>query len=142
MATPEDLVRRFYAEVWDRADEEVASEILAPDFRFRGSLGPEKRGVDGFVTYLRDVHAALEGFRCIVEHLVVSPPHAAARMRFAGRHRAPLFGVDATGRQIDWAGAAFFEMTDTQIASLWVLGDVDGVKRQLGAPGATLSEAF
>ena len=136
MTAPETLVRRFYNEVWDRADEAVAHEILAPGFRFRGSLGPEKHGPDGFVTYLRDVHAALEGFRCIVEHLVVAPPHAAARMRFTGRHRAPLFGVAATGRRIEWAGAAFFEMTDTQIASLWVLGDVDGVKRQLGAEGA------
>jgi len=50
MTTPETLVGRVYAEVWDRADEDVAREILAPDFRFRGSLGPEKTGVDGSPT--------------------------------------------------------------------------------------------
>jgi predicted ester cyclase len=32
-----------------------------------------------------------------------------------------------------WSGAAFFHIIRSQIVSLWVLGDVDAVKRQLGA---------
>ena len=47
--TPQRLVERFYEEVWNRADETVAREILAEDFAFRGSLGPERRGQDGFI---------------------------------------------------------------------------------------------
>ena len=46
---PQHLVERFYNEVWNQADETVAREILAEDFRFRGSLGPEKFGQDGFI---------------------------------------------------------------------------------------------
>jgi predicted ester cyclase len=54
-------------------------------------------------------------------------------MRFRGIHRARFFGVEATGREIIWAGAAFFTSDGNQIVALWVLGDLDGVKRQLGA---------
>jgi predicted ester cyclase len=54
-------------------------------------------------------------------------------MTFTGIHRAPFFGVDATGREIAWAGAAFFTIDGEQIVALWVLGDLDGLKRQLGA---------
>jgi predicted ester cyclase len=57
-------------------------------------------------------------------------------MVFSGRHRAPLLGVPATGRQVSWAGAAFFTIADARIASLWVLGDIEGLKRQLEASGA------
>ena len=46
---PRHLVERFYNEVWNNADEAVAREILAEDFRFRGSLGPDKFGQDGFI---------------------------------------------------------------------------------------------
>ena len=132
--SPKTLVERFYHEVWNRADETVAREILAPDFRFRGSLGPERVGVDGFVDYMRSIHAALADYTCIIDDLGVEERRAAARMTFRGRHRGPFFGVEPTGREIAWAGAAFFTTDGRHITALWVLGDIDAVRRQLAAP--------
>jgi steroid delta-isomerase-like uncharacterized protein len=130
-ATPRDLVERFYHEVWNRADENAARDILDPDFRFRASLGPELRGPDGFIVYLRAAHAALGNFTCIIEDMIATQDRAAAKMAFRGTHRGTFFGVEATGRDVHWSGAAFFTMRGGRIAELWVLGDVDGLKRQL-----------
>lgn len=134
--TPEVLVRRFYDEVWNRADEAVAREILHPEFVFRASLGPERLGQDGFLDYLREVHAALQGFTCVIEEMLVQGDRAAARMSFRGRHVGRFFEVEPTWREIAWAGGAFFRCEGGRIAALWVLGDVDAVKRQLAAPAA------
>ena len=142
MTDPAELVRRFYADVWNRADEDAARTLLDRGFRFRGSLGPERVGPDGFIDYMRSVHAALSGYTCTIEDIVTSTDpasglgRAAARMRFAGIHRAPFFGIEATGREIVWAGAAFFATGPRTLRSLWVLGDVDAVKQQLGADGS------
>jgi len=130
-ASPRALVERFYCEVWNSADERAAREILQGDFRFRASLGPELRGPGGFIAYLRSVHAALENFTCTIEELIATEDRAAARMSFRGIHRGKLFGFAATGREIRWSGAAFFRTGGGLIAELWVLGDVDAVKRQL-----------
>ena len=92
------LVERFYDVVWNKADEQAAREILDPDFIFRASLGPELRGPEGFIAYLRSVHAALENFICTIEDLIATEDRAAAKMRFTGTHRAKFFGVEATGR--------------------------------------------
>jgi steroid delta-isomerase-like uncharacterized protein len=135
-APSEILVRRFYGEVWNRADEAVAREILHKDFHFRASLGPERRGPDGFIDYMRAIHRALAGYTCMIDDLIATERRAAARMAFGGIHRASLFGVEATGREISWAGAAFFTTDGRQIVELWVLGDVDSVKRQLGVGAA------
>lgn len=132
MASAKQLVERFYHEVWNRADENVARLILDPEFRFRASLGPERQGPEGFIGYMRLIHAALADYTCEIEDIVEDVPRAAARMRFSGRHRGMLFGVAATGLQITWSGAAFFETNGSKITALWVLGDVDSVKRQLG----------
>jgi steroid delta-isomerase-like uncharacterized protein len=131
--TPQSLVERFYHEVWNRADEAVAREILHPDFRFRASLGPERRGQDGFIEYMRSIHAALADYTCRIEDLVTMRNRAAARMSFSGIHRARFFGVEATGRVITWAAGAFFTTDGDRINELWVLGDIDSVKQQLGA---------
>ena len=62
---------------------------------------------------------------------VWTPDRAAAKMMFHGTHRAKFFGVEATGRAVHWSGAALFTMRGGRIAELWVLGDVDDLKRQL-----------
>ena len=136
-SSPRELVERFYHEVWNRADEAAATEILHEDFRFRGSLGSESRGPERFIAYMRSVHAALGGYNCRIDDLIATHDRAAARMTFSGIHRGRLFSVDATGREIRWSGAAFFTADGAQITSLWVLGDVDGVKQQLNAPAGS-----
>jgi predicted ester cyclase len=131
VATPSELVERFYRQVWNTADEAEARKILKPDFRFRASLGPELRGPCGFIAYLRSVHAALDHFTCTIEELIATADRAAARMSFRGTHRGILFGIAATGRDIRWSGAAFFKTGGGMIAELWVLGDIEAVRRQL-----------
>ena len=129
------LVRRFYAEVWNQRSDAVAREILAPDFRFRGSLDAERVSADGFIDYMHQVHDALGNYTCDIIDLVANGNRAVARLDFHGVHRAPFFGVEATGRIIRWAGAAFFTEAGGVISQLWVLGDVDSVKAQLGLGG-------
>jgi predicted ester cyclase len=131
--SPKTLVERFYYEVWNQADEEVAREILHPDFRFRASLGPERIGPEGFIDYMRSIHTALANYTCIIDDLITMGHRAAARMTFKGLHRARFFEVEPTGREIRWVGGAFFTTDGEQIVELWVLGDVDSVKRQLNA---------
>jgi steroid delta-isomerase-like uncharacterized protein len=137
--TPADLVESFYADVWNKRDFDVARRIISDDFRFRGSLGPEKRGIDGFLDYVETIHHALADYTCVIDDLVVEGDKAAARMTFRGHHQGRFFGAPPTNRHISWSGAAFFRCTEGQIAELWVLGDIDAVKQQLGvASGASL----
>jgi hypothetical protein len=41
-------VRRFYEVLWDAHDKDAIPTVLHETFTFRGSLGQEKRGRDGF----------------------------------------------------------------------------------------------
>jgi steroid delta-isomerase-like uncharacterized protein len=129
--SPTELVERFYNVVWNEADEVEARAILDAEFRFRASLGPELRGPGGFIAYLRSVHAALQNFTCHIDEMVASADRVAARMSFCGTHRGTFFGIEPTGRKIQWSGAAFFKTHGGKIAELWVLGDIEAVRRQL-----------
>lgn len=126
-----ELVRRFYAELWEAGRSDVAAEILHPELAFRGSIGVEKRGVDGFLAYRDQIRGALEDYRCEIRGLTVEGDRAAAQMWFHGIHRAPMLGAAATGARVGWAGAAFFTLRDGRLAEIWVLGDVDGLRAAL-----------
>ncbi len=127
----EDLVRRFYADLWEAGDEAAAPDILHPDLAFRGSVGLGTSGIDGYLEYLRMIRTALDDYRCDILSLIAQGDKAAARMRFHGQHVADFLGVAATNKRISWQGAAFFEMRDARLADIWVLGDTDALRSQL-----------
>jgi predicted ester cyclase len=85
---------------------------------------------------MRSIHAALANYTCIIDDLIATEDRAAARMTFKGIHRGHFFAIGPTGREITWEGCAFFTTNGHHIVELWVLGDVDSVKRQLGAPAS------
>jgi len=130
MSTP-SLVNAFYERIWNAGELDAASELLTPDFSFRGSLGDELRGPAPFLDYVRAVRAALAGYRCEILDCVAEDDRAFARMRFSGLHTAPFRGFPATGKEVHWLGAALFRFDRGAIAELWVLGDLTGLDARL-----------
>jgi predicted ester cyclase len=129
--THERLVRAWYEEMWNRWDETVFGRILDPDVELRGSLGRTHRGYDGIASYMRFVRDAFPDFHNEIDATVEDGAAVFARLRYTATHRGPIFGIAPTGRRIEYAGAALFRFRDERIWNVWVLGDVDGLKRQL-----------
>jgi steroid delta-isomerase-like uncharacterized protein len=129
----QNLVKRFYIQAWNRWDDSAVTDLLDERFVFRGSLGEEVTGWDGFRAYRDKIRAAFPDFRNEILDLVTQGDHAAARLRYTGHHRGEILGIPATGTPVTYDGAAFFTARDGRLAKAWVLGDVDGLRRQLAA---------
>jgi len=125
------VVRRFYADVWNRHDKSAIPALLQPDITFRGSLGRHKNGHAGFAEYVDSVHQALGEYQCDIVDLLAEDKQCFARMRFSGTHRGDFLTFKPTGKKIEWQGAALFTLRDGLIADLWVLGDVHGLMQLL-----------
>jgi predicted ester cyclase len=126
------LVERFYNDMWNHADEQVARAILSPTLAFRGSIGELRQGAEGFILYMRKIHAAFAQYHCRIDDLIAAEDRAAAQMTFTGIHSGSLWGEVPTGKPIGWAGAAFFTTGGGKIHRIWVLGDTENLKRALG----------
>jgi steroid delta-isomerase-like uncharacterized protein len=134
----EELVRRFYAELWNRWDDAAVDELLDEAFVFRGSLGDQVRGRDGFRSYRDKIRSAFPDFHNQIVDLVTDGDRAAARLRYSGHHQGEVFGVAPSGIRVVYEGAAFFTARGGQLHEVWVLGDVAGLRRQLaGGSDAT-----
>ena len=127
---PRLLVCHYY-EMWNRWDFALADELIAEDISFRGSLGVEVRGREGFKGYMRAVYAAFPDFHNRIEELIAEGDKVAVRLTYTGTHRGELFGIRPTGRQVSYAGMAIFRIVEGRIVEGWVLGDVHGLVRQL-----------
>jgi predicted ester cyclase len=126
------LVQRFYEEAWNRWDDAVVDDLLAEKFEFRGSLGDELTGRDEWRGYRDRFRQAVPDFHNEIVELVTSPGAAAVRLRCGGHHeRGVLAGCEARGQSFVYAAAAFVNCADGRLTSAWVLGDLDGLRRQL-----------
>jgi predicted ester cyclase len=133
------IVERFYYEGLNRKDEDVMLDILHPNVKFRSALGAKKTGSDAVIGHMNYMHSVLGRHVRQIEDLVVSEEDddgcckIAARIKCSGVHRADFFGVAGTGTEVRWCNAAWFTIQNGLITEWWVLGDVDSLKRQLGA---------
>ena len=125
------LIERFYGELWNRWNDSAVEDTLSPDFAFRGSLGQETSGRQGWRRYRDLVRAGSADFHNQIVELMCDGGRAAARLRFTGTHTGPLLGLPATQRRFEYSGAAFFSADERWLTSAWVLGDLDVLRRQL-----------
>lgn len=121
--TVHPLVSSFYGRVWNAGERAALDELVTDDFRFQGSLGAAVIGRDAFWGMVSFVRGALSDYHCTIVDCVSEGDKAFARMRFAGTHGGPFRGHAATGRRVEWQGAALFEFAGERIGALWVLSD-------------------
>lgn len=125
------VIRRFYEDMWNRWDLGLVDELLAEVLTFRGSLGVDVFGREAFRDYVAVVRAGFPDFSNRIVDLVVAADRAVARLEYSGTHLGPVLGIPATGRRVTYSGAAFFTVRCGRVESVWVLGDLDGLRRQL-----------
>jgi steroid delta-isomerase-like uncharacterized protein len=126
------VIRRFYEELWNSWDLSVADEIVAPDVRFRGSLGTSLTGIDAFKRYVERILTAFPDWHNRIDELIAEGETVVARMTWSGTHRGDLLGVAPTGRHVTYVGAAIFRLEDARIQVAWVVGDTQELWRALG----------
>lgn len=129
----ENLVTRFYEELWNAQALEVASDILTPDISFRSSIGTHHQGVAEVCEYVTSVTTSLEGYTCLVKRYISNDDEASALVEFKGKHVREFLNYQPTGKIITWFGAAFFSFYDNKISDIWVLSDLHDLHQQLSS---------
>jgi steroid delta-isomerase-like uncharacterized protein len=128
----EAVVQRFYEELWNEWRFDVAAEIVAPDVRFRGSLGSALAGREELLRYVETVADAFPDWHNRIDEMLAAGDRVATRMTWSGTHRGPLGGIEPTGAAVEYSGAAFFHLSNGMIEEAWVVGDTAELWRALG----------
>jgi steroid delta-isomerase-like uncharacterized protein len=132
MEANRSLIERYYYELWNQWRFDLADQLLSPSVKFHGSVGVSVEGVDGFRSYMRLIQSAFPDFQNTIEEMVTEGDCVAARLTYRGTHGGVIFGVDPTGRTIQYDGLALFRISDGKVAEGYVLGNVIQLLGQLG----------
>jgi predicted ester cyclase len=129
----ETLVKRWADEAVAKGHVEVFDDLVAADAIDHS--GPvEARGIEGFKSRARGVHAAFTEIEVVVEDLLVDGDKLAWRWRLTGTHRGPFLGVLPTGKRVTMTGFNIQRMAGGVVVEHWNLADQLGALRQVQTP--------
>ena len=134
---PEELVRRYFAEVVDGRSVATICELFAEDCRiFRADRATPIVGREQLCRFVRASIRAVPYIRTEIVSLVSQGDEIAARIahevRFGPVVITPLGPCVGTGAEASWQAMAFFRIADGRIVEERVIRDEMAILRQLG----------
>jgi steroid delta-isomerase-like uncharacterized protein len=134
--TPKALVLRFYEEVWNRGNVDVADEVFAEDY-VRHDLRPTHAapGPEGQKRIAADFRQAFPDLRFDVDLILSEDDLVAARWTASGTHLGEWWGGrPATGKRMSFSGVNIFRFRDGRVVEIWNHRDDLGLMEQLDVP--------
>jgi steroid delta-isomerase-like uncharacterized protein len=135
-AENENLIRRWFEEVWNKGREEAIDEMFAENGIAHGladESGEALRGPTGYKPFFRKFRAAFPDIEVVVEDTVTEGDKVAARCRVRGKHQSDSLGFAATQRPMEITGMTIVRVRDGKIVEAWNNFDFMSMFKQLGA---------
>jgi serine phosphatase RsbU (regulator of sigma subunit)/ketosteroid isomerase-like protein len=122
------LVRRFYEEVFNRANLDVANELLAPDY-VDHSVPPGKyAGREGLKRSVAKQHASSSDLHVSIEEQVAEGDKVVSSVIASGTHdRESFMGLAPTGDRMTMKHIFISRVVEGKIVEEWSASDVSAV---------------
>ena len=129
------LVRRYFEEVWDKGNLDVAEELLTTTFVRYGPTGTEGvvRGLEAFKHLVSMYRSAFPDLRIPIEDLIGEGDRVVIRWTARGTHQGELMGNAPTGNQLSVTGILIGRVSGGKIEEEWVDYDTLNLMEQIGA---------
>jgi steroid delta-isomerase-like uncharacterized protein len=118
MATPTELARRWFQEVWNDRREATVDELMAE--RLEGHM--ESADVNRRAEFKEQWRVLLEAFPDLavtVEDTVAQRDQVVVRWSVVGTHRGASLGIAPTKRKVAFRGMTWLEWSNNQIVRGW-----------------------
>jgi steroid delta-isomerase-like uncharacterized protein len=135
----EDLVRRWFQQVWNEGRIETVEELLAPDAVIHGlgEQGLAVRGPKAFLSFFATMRSAFPDIHVQVEQVVNEGEWFAARFSASMTYTGGGLGFAANQKKAKIDGMAMGRVVDGKIVEGWNIWDQRALLAQLDAADTT-----
>jgi predicted ester cyclase len=128
------LARRWFEDLFNAGNLEVADEIIAPEHVNHDPTIPGiPSGPEGQKQIVNVYRGAFTNAHITVEEQLAEGDRVVTRWSGSGTHQGELMGVAPTGNQVTITGLTINRISDGKIVESWSNYDALGMMRQIGA---------
>lgn len=118
--------------VFNDGDDDVARELVAPDFVDHEAPPGTPGGPEGYAGTARWMRSVWTNATWEIVDAFAKGDRACLRVIFSGRHDAEFMGVPPTGKEVKVQHIHIYRITDGQVHEHWAVRDEANLARQLG----------
>ena len=130
-AENEAVVRRFYEEMCNGRNNEIAPELFTADYVLHDPQVPARSGPEGMAEVVTVYQEGVEG-HWEIEEMFSAGDRIVVRWTGSGTHSGELNGIPPTGKDVRVDAISIFRMDGGKIAEMWEVWDTLGFLQQLG----------
>lgn len=135
-ANPEEnkaVVRRYFSEIMNGADERAIEELISPHFLFTIPTHGPALGPEGERAEVEMLHTAFPDVHFSIEDEFADSERVAVRWVARGTHLGPFLGIPASGKRFWIDGMGSYHIVDGQLVENQVNEDSLNLLVQIGA---------
>jgi steroid delta-isomerase-like uncharacterized protein len=130
----ENVVKRWWEELWNYGNLSVTEEIVSPDFINHDPSSPwVPAGIDGVKALAQAYHVVFPDMHFSVERQVAVGDTVVSHWRVRGTQKGELMGLAPTGKVVEAEGISIFEVVNGKVSRQTVIWDTLGMLQRLGA---------
>ena len=131
------IVFRFYEELWNNRNLNIADEIIATDcitHQLHSGSDPlaEPRGPEAVKHHINEWLVGFPDLRFVVEQMIAEADRVMSQSVMRGTHTGTWLGIAPTGRQVSIRLIVTHRIVNGKIVEDWVLVEALGFFQQLG----------
>ena len=132
---PQEIVRRYFEEIWDRGDLDIVDQLFSPDFVRHGPAleGGDVRGPEGLKQLVRLYRGSFPDLKVPIDEQITEGNVVVTRWTAHGTHQGELLGTAPTGRRATVPGMLMDRIAGGRIAEEWASYDALRMLQELGA---------
>ncbi|MEZ4670617.1 MAG: ester cyclase [Anaerolineae bacterium] len=128
------LFARWFEELWNKKNYNIAYELVHPDFTAHGAGGQDiKQGPDGVIGMVKAWHAAMPDGHMTMDDIITEGNLSTIRMTWEATHTGQFGEIPASGKRITVTSIGIDRVVDGKITEGWGELNMLGMLQQMGA---------
>jgi predicted ester cyclase len=129
------LLRRITEEIWTNGHLDLIDELVSQHFVDHIDFpGVDEVGRDRYRTSVSTMRTAFPDYREEILWTVAEGDRAVSYTLLTGTHQGPLYGMEPTGRKVEYNAIGALRFASGMAVERWGFGDAASMMQQLGLP--------
>jgi steroid delta-isomerase-like uncharacterized protein len=128
------IVRRFYDEVFNEKNLDLADALIAPTFKNHAAPPDMQDGPEGIKALVNLLYEIFPDDRHDIEDIFAAGDRVAVRSLHHGTQRGVYFGLPASGKHVSQEEMHIIRMEGGRLAEHWGVRDDLGFRQQMASP--------
>jgi steroid delta-isomerase-like uncharacterized protein len=127
------VVRREIEEIFTQGNLDAAEDVYAPNYYSHQPAGSEDiSGLEAIKQFAAGVRQAFPDMEITLEDQIAEGDKVVTRFTSRGTHQGELWGIPATGKEVEVTSISMDRIEGGKIAEHWTHADQLGMMQQLG----------